>query len=177
MQIIEPLLRLLDSLQGYTSSTDLHRMREICADLERRALVAIETPNTDSRPMLKRKRTFEVAADQQPVRDEVVSDWLTSEASGLVSTLEKSPEDTSNHEVPLHDAFVLEAAEPLGWQQHISESAVNNVPSAQDAYGLNVVNAFSIGNTAYDQTQADWAWLGVMNLDQGHEDHLHFRTT
>jgi hypothetical protein len=166
MQLIEPLLRLLDSLQGYTSGTDLRRMCAICTNLERRALAAIDTHNSDHRLVRKQKRTFDAADDSETVRDVLVSNW--------VNLLEKAPEDTLNHEVLFNEAHFTEAQERLTRQQHIAGTAFANVPATQDACGFRNLDELSIVNTTHDQTQADWAWLSMVSQDQGHNDYLNW---
>ncbi len=171
MQLIEPLLRLLDSLQGYTNSTDLRRMRAICTDLERLAMVAMDTFNVEYPSRLKRKRnqTGDVAADQETVRDELMSEWLKLGPSELANLPEESQENyLFGHELSVEDGFVAEAANPLGWQHHISEAAIAGVPPVpEDLYGLNDLDNFSSANAAYHQTQTNWAWQDTETVDQG----------
>jgi hypothetical protein len=59
MEIVKPLLRVLDVLTEKGTSKDLGRMHSFVIELEREAMVALEKADLRGQPRLKRKRDTE----------------------------------------------------------------------------------------------------------------------
>lgn len=59
MEIVKPLLRVLDVLTEKGTSKDLGRMHSFVIELEREAMVALEKADLKGQPRLKRKRDTE----------------------------------------------------------------------------------------------------------------------
>ena len=151
MQLIKPLLRLLDSLQGYSSSTDLRRMRAICSDLESRAMTAIDTLVHEDQPRPERKRSVEATGDEEIVPEELILDGLNSRPPGPVDLHGRLQEEGRlDHEAPLADTFVGEDMDSVGWQQYIEETTFASMLSPDYLHSLDNVNDFSIDDPRYN---------------------------
>ena len=88
MELVGPLLRLLDLLAENAKTEDINRIRKFCMELERRATIALGKVHIKDIARPNRKRNFDSMTSQDPTPDQLVLGWLDSNADTTLSLVE-----------------------------------------------------------------------------------------
>lgn len=88
MELVEPLLRLLNMLAEETRTEDIYRIRKFCVELERRTRIALGKVHSNDIAGPKRKRVFDSMTSQDPGPDRAVLRLLDSNLETTPSLVE-----------------------------------------------------------------------------------------
>ena len=80
MELVGPLLRLLDLLADNAKTEDINRIRKFCMELERRATIALGKVHINGVSSSNRKRNFDSMTNHDLAPDKLVLGWLDSNA-------------------------------------------------------------------------------------------------
>lgn len=88
MELVGPLLRLLDCLAENARTEDINRIRKFCMELERRATIALGKAQIKDIATPHRKRKLDSITSQDLTPDLFALEWLDSKAETAPSLVE-----------------------------------------------------------------------------------------